>query len=125
MFAKEGWKILRTENKYLGAARNKAAQYAKGDYLVFLDDDNLVPPHQVCPRTVQMHKVLIITQIQTYMDVALHTGADIFTAAHDVFEGKGTAQEGRTIARWVPLGPSPAVGLFKNCFGDGIRTLRF
>jgi glycosyltransferase involved in cell wall biosynthesis len=103
-FTAKGWQLVLSNNQYLGAARNKAAQYARGDYILFLDDDNLVTP-----RT-----------LRTYTDVAARTHADILTAAHDVFEGSGRTEEGTVVGRWVPLGASPALGIFKNCFGDGI-----
>lgn len=105
-FTSKGWQIILSNNQYLGAARNKAAQHARGDYLLFLDDDNLVTPQT----------------LRTYADVAARTRADILTAAHDVFEGTGRADEGTVVGRWVPLGASPALGIFKNCFGDGMSS---
>lgn len=38
---------MRTENQYLGAARNTGAQFARGQYIVFMDDDNYAKPHEV------------------------------------------------------------------------------
>jgi len=102
IFADKGWQLVLSNNQYLGAARNKAAQFAHGDYLLFLDDDNLVTPQT----------------LRTYVDVAVRTRADILTAAHDVFEGTGRVEEGTVVGRWIPLGASPALGIFKNCFGD-------
>jgi glycosyltransferase involved in cell wall biosynthesis len=101
-FNTKGWQLILSTNQYLGAARNKAAQHARGEYILFLDDDNLITPQL----------------LRTYVDVAAHTHADIFTAAHDVFEGNGKAEEGTVVGRWVPLGASPSLGIFKNCFGD-------
>eukprot|EP00026_Physarum_polycephalum_P000885 Phypoly_transcript_00886.p1 GENE.Phypoly_transcript_00886~~Phypoly_transcript_00886.p1 ORF type:complete len:714 (+),score=99.40 Phypoly_transcript_00886:1586-3727(+) len=102
IFADKKWQLVLSNNQYLGAARNKAAQFARGDYLLFLDDDNLVTPQT----------------LRTYVDVAVRTRADILTAAHDVFEGTGKAEEENVVGRWIPLGASPALGIFKNCFGD-------
>eukprot|EP01113_Clastostelium_recurvatum_P037362 TRINITY_DN544_c0_g1_i2.p1 TRINITY_DN544_c0_g1~~TRINITY_DN544_c0_g1_i2.p1 ORF type:complete len:1227 (+),score=186.85 TRINITY_DN544_c0_g1_i2:1343-5023(+) len=115
-FKTRGWQIIRNkENKYLGAARNIAASRARGEYLVFLDDDNITPPNQ----------------ISTYVSVAQRTGAELLTAAHDVFDGSSMPKlvDNGTLSRdgsvWfgvrersVPLGPAVLVGLFKNVFGN-------
>jgi len=100
-----GWTIVRTENKYLGSARNTAARTAKGDYLLFLDDDNIASTNQ----------------LSTYVAVAKRTGAELLTGIHDLFKGTGLpdiAGQTNIIVRSVPLGPAVAVGVFKNCFGD-------
>ena len=41
------WRILRKANGYLGAARNSAAALARGDYLLFMDDDNLAKSNMI------------------------------------------------------------------------------
>ncbi len=38
-----GWKLLRTENHGLGAARNHGVHHASGEFLAFVDSDDLVP----------------------------------------------------------------------------------
>jgi hypothetical protein len=57
-FYSRGWKIIYSENQYLGAARNLAARNAEGEFLFFLDDDNVVRPNT----------------LYTYVRVALQTG---------------------------------------------------
>lgn len=42
-----GWKIFYQKNKYLSAARNHAASHAKGEWLLFMDDDNLALPNEL------------------------------------------------------------------------------
>ena len=42
-----GWRVIRQDNRYLGAARNRAAAAARGEWLLFLDDDNLLFPDAV------------------------------------------------------------------------------
>ena len=36
------WQLLRRTSQYLGAARNEAIRHAGGDYIYFLDDDNVL-----------------------------------------------------------------------------------
>ncbi len=38
-----GWRLIRTENHGLGAARNRGVAEATGEYLAFVDSDDLVP----------------------------------------------------------------------------------
>eukprot|EP00959_Pyramimonas_sp_CCMP1952_P228579 4778765-Pyramimonas_sp.AAC.1 len=46
-FERRGWQIVRSENLYLGGARNKAARYTKGEFILFMDDDNYAKPHEI------------------------------------------------------------------------------
>ena len=39
-----GWRAVRQENRYVGAARNTAPRPAKGEWLLFLDDDTCCSP---------------------------------------------------------------------------------
>lgn len=111
-FGAKGWKIVKTRNQYLGAARNAGSRLARGEYILFLDDDNLGKPEQ----------------ISTYVKVAGATDADVLTAVHDVFKGTGlpdsSPESTNIISRSVPIGASPALGIFKNCFGDANFFIR-
>ncbi|KAK5582903.1 hypothetical protein RB653_004492 [Dictyostelium firmibasis] len=103
-FKEKGWKIIMTENKYLGAARNTAASQAKGKYLLFLDDDNYMYPNA----------------ISTYVSIVANTNANVVSSPHSIFNSTDTPISKDVVIQrqWVPLGPSLSVGLFKNCFGD-------
>ena len=108
-FADRGWQIVRQPNAYLGVARNNAAAHAAGEYLLFLDDDN-----------VATEKL-----ISTLASVMQRRNVDILSCATNVFEGDGAPPE--TVAtgtHWVPLGASAASGLFRNIFGDASALIR-
>src|SRR5690606_18726408 len=69
-FAQRGWQVIRQENKYLGAARNTAVRHARGDFLLFIDDDD-------CMRD---------DYIATFARAAVASGADIVTCFLEYFE---------------------------------------
>jgi GT2 family glycosyltransferase len=108
-FAARGWRIVRQENRYLGAARNHAARVASGEWLLFMDDDNCARPHEV----------------STFVKAALASKADILTCLVDQFEGQGAPGPGQhPKARWLPLGGAAAVGALRNGFGDANALVR-
>ena len=108
-FKGRGWQIVRQENRYLGAARNTGARHARGDYLVFMDDDNVAKPHE----------------LSTFIRVARKTGADLLTSSMDVFTGANApGLQSKPCARWVFLGAAAATGAIRNCFGDANGCIR-
>ena len=97
------WRIVRQKNLYLSAARNTGARNARGEYILFMDDDNFARPEE----------------ISTFIKVARKTDADILTCCMEYFEGTDAPRlTGKAVTRWVPLGPDVAAGYFRNCFGD-------
>lgn len=99
-FADRGWSIVRQPNRYLGAARNAAAATAAGDYLLFMDDDNVATPQM----------------LERFVTAAICSGADVLTCPCLPFVG---AQRPNTPSRvWVPLGGSLGAAVFRNAFGD-------
>lgn len=109
-FNNRGWKIIYQENSYLGAARNTAAFAASGEYLLFMDDDNVAMPEE----------------IETFVRAALNTGADVLTCPMAVFsEDQSPGNSASDVQRmWIPLGGATAVGVFRNCFGDANALVR-
>ncbi len=108
-FAARGWRILRQENLLSGAARNNAARHATGEYLLFMDDDNVAKPHE----------------ISRFIHVANRTGADILTCFIEVIQGDDPIhidQIPHSLS--LCLGDSLAVGAFYNCHGDTNALVR-
>ena len=102
-FTQRGWRIIRQENRYLGAARNAAARMARGEWLLFMDDDNLAKPQE----------------IRTLMRVARSTDARIVTTAMDIFTGPlPPVFWQRPQQTWVPLAGPCVAGVQRNVFGD-------
>jgi len=99
-FGLRDWRIIRQPNCYLGAARNRAAEAASGDYLLFMDDDNIATSGE----------------IETFVKVALRTGADVLTSAAFLFEGDAPPEKADRL--WVPLGGALGAGVYRNVFGD-------
>lgn len=101
----KGWKVVREPQRWLGAARNTGVRYAKGKYVIFVDDDDVSKSHKV----------------STLVQAALATDADVVTAGHDLFRSTSYPQTVKSAAgsgRFVPLGSSSQAGMFENVFGD-------
>ena len=101
-FAARRWRIIRQENQYMWRARNNAARQARGDYLAFMDDDNIATPHWLARA----------------MQVAQRTHADMVTSTMTLFEGLSPPDQRVLFPIWAPLGPAAAAGAFTNVFGD-------
>lgn len=98
-FKKRGWRIIRQENSYLGMARNRAAEAAQGQYLLFMDDDNTA----------------LSSEIETFVSAMQHVNADVLTCVLFCF----TETKQTPVPRvWVPLGGASGPGLYRNVYGD-------
>ncbi len=107
-FAKRRWVIVRQPNRYLGAARNAALRVAKGEFILFMDDDNLARPDEVT----------------TFVGAALQSGADILTCFLEVFQSRSAIPTGRPLHVWPFLGGALASGVLRNVFGDANALFR-
>ena len=108
-FKQRGWRVIWGENCYLGCARNKAVGFAKGKYILFMDDDNYAKPHEV----------------RTFVRAMESSNADVLTSFVDFFWGMDKPVPNSNAnnplgnrASYIFLGGSPDVGAFKNCYGD-------
>lgn len=86
------------------AARNVAAKAMKTEWILWLDDDNLLKPHA----------------IEKLMNAALVSQAPFITAAIDCFESRKSPLKNtlKTSYRTIFMGSDPALGFFRNIFGD-------
>jgi glycosyltransferase involved in cell wall biosynthesis len=101
--------VIRSENRYLSAARNLAASHAKGEFLFFHDDDNIAEPHEVA----------------TFVSAALTMGADILTAQSyslDEMEEAKPKIPGKIF--YFPIGIGGLFSFFRNRFGDANALIR-
>jgi len=103
-FTSRGWILSRGKNRYLGAARNACARLANGEYLLFMDDDNLAKPHE----------------LSTFVRAARATGADVLTCVADFFKAPGPKgdKKPQPLGYYVPLGGAVGAGFLSNSFGD-------
>jgi GT2 family glycosyltransferase/glycosyltransferase involved in cell wall biosynthesis len=103
------FRLVRQENRYLGAARNTGVAHAKGDLVLFLDDDNVADRRMV----------------STLVQVLERTGADAATCVLQMFQSEdGPARLGDDVGVWAFLGEAPEVGMVQNVFGDASGLYR-
>jgi len=101
--------VLRQQNQYVGAARNRALREATGEYIIFMDDDNYA-------RTDQFE--LFVKAIQV-------GGYDALTCAAVAFPNHVDPEFDDTYEHlFVPLGSGIAPGLFGNNYGDANAIYR-
>ena len=109
-FAARGWRVIRQENRYVGAARNTAARAAQGEWLLFLDDDNVLFPEA----------------ISRLVCAARFAGADCVPAASIRFTGNGDPRTD-TACHGTPirfLGAARAWSHVTNVVGDACALVR-
>ncbi|HTZ71004.1 MAG TPA: DUF6212 domain-containing protein [Acetobacteraceae bacterium] len=102
--------LVRTKNRYLGAARNTGVRRARGDYVKFQDDDNLPLPHE----------------IEYFVRAAIYADADVVTAMARFFREEAEAEEEIELAKfeYFPLGASLPLALTHNEYGDANALVR-
>jgi len=113
-FAARSWRIVRQANAGPSAARNAAAKLARGEYLMFMDDDNLALAHE----------------IERFATAARASDADVLTCipGHHPETDVGPAavahlptpdpEHALCGVDWTPVGACLSLAAMVNCLGD-------
>lgn len=108
-FKSRGWKILRQENKYLGAARNFGIRESQGEFVLIVDDDN----------------ALFRDAVRKFVHAIQTSGSDICTSFHKNLTGDSVPlSEKSGEVHYLPLGGSLDRSFIMNSFGDANAIIR-
>jgi glycosyltransferase involved in cell wall biosynthesis/GT2 family glycosyltransferase len=103
------FRVIRQENRYLGAARNIGWRAAEGPLVAFLDDDDLPYPEF----------------IRTLITAHLTSGADVVTCGMRFFrEAEGPPRPEVDDVTWLYLGEPLELGLIHNQYGGACSLWR-
>lgn len=108
-YSSPNWVYYRKENTGVAHTRNFAVSKADGQYVLFMDADNVANRNMVGDFLTALKK----------------TGADCATCHYYVFRGDPYI-EGATEAsdRYMPIGPALEIGMLDNVFGDANFIVR-
>ncbi len=114
MLQRAGGRLLERENGYLGAARNTIAQATQSDYLLFLDDDDLLFPDAVerMVGAATRTGAEVVNCLNCFLDVGERPKYEL---APETWPGK---------ASYVPLGGPLSLAHLGNHFGAATALLR-
>ena len=109
-----GGRLVRQENAYLGAARNCAIRNAQGEYICFLDDDDIAFPELVetLVTAAESTHADAVNCLNIFMDESLR--GDVLAR---------TAKVPRKVS-YVPLGGPLALAPVENCLGAATALFR-
>lgn len=101
-FLARGWRILRLKNAFAPAARNSGARAAKGEWLLFFDDDNIAMPDMldVCAKAAAARE-------SGYIPIMFQ-----------VFEGDSAPAPESAGELFLPTGNQIAYSAFQNALSD-------
>ena len=100
----------------LSGARNVGLKNARGEYVLFADDDNLASTSQVST---------LVTAILASEADAVAPGNAYFVGTSEL-DLKKPALGGNQfdLGGWIPLGASTSLGVYEDCFGDANALFR-
>ena len=102
-FAERGWLWIDQPNGGPGLARNAAAIHARGEFVVFADDDNTPMPHHL--------RCLITTLLTSGCDIAMSHMLKFSTP-------RTPANTAEAELWWMPVGGDLPYNAFGNGFGE-------
>ncbi|MDA8052958.1 MAG: glycosyltransferase [Deltaproteobacteria bacterium] len=103
LISEKGWKLIRQANKYECAARNTGAGNSSGDWLLFMDDDNIALPFE----------------LKKFYLAAEKTGSDIVACNIQKFFGDDYPTAWRQPDEFIALlGSAGELGLYSNVLSD-------
>lgn len=99
----QDWNIKRVTNGFPGRARNLAVAEASGEYLLFLDDDNVAKSEMV----------------EALVSAAVQSNAEVVTCFAAVFEGNDEpGPKTIVVDTYMPVGGALGYALFGNAISD-------
>ncbi|MBX7144042.1 MAG: glycosyltransferase [Oligoflexia bacterium] len=108
-YSNRGWQFISKPNEGIGATRNFAASHARGDYIIFMDADNIAGPRM----------------IETFVSAMQASDADCLTCHFTAFAGDDAPELNfKPVYGYTPIGPCLEVGPIANVFGDANFCIR-
>ncbi|MPZ52549.1 MAG: glycosyltransferase [Acidimicrobiia bacterium] len=103
-------RVFHQKNLYVGAGRNLALSHARGDLIVFMDDDNYAEPNQ----------------ISTFVKALQISGADALSCVARAFphDDDPSLEGAETEWLYLPLGSGTSANIFGNFMGDANGIFR-
>jgi glycosyltransferase involved in cell wall biosynthesis/GT2 family glycosyltransferase len=115
LYAPRGWRFVRQEREDVGAARNTAARLGDGEYLLFIDADDVAAPNLV----------------EAFAQAAIRSGADCLGCYACEFELDGAypldangSLTAEATAAVEPAGGALATALVTNPYGLAVSLVR-
>lgn len=104
----ERLRVFKLKHGFLDRLKNVAARHARGDYVYFVDDDDIPLPYAV----------------EHALAAARATGADVVTCGSFYFQGDDMPSEPALLQTFYPIGPTLSLAPFTNSYGGSQALFR-